>query len=220
MPSYEEIINQSRDNLKSLSEKLKELDKLHQDIKALKEAAEGVPEIFNKKFQELAKISAEYTNTLGAATKNYLDGNNTLFTTRLSELSSKIKEFEATIEELKKQTERLEQIDIEKHFDKLQKTLSEIFGAVNAINLTLTITTQNLNSIVQSLGIIQATIDTSQKEILKHLIAQDVELKKNSELFESKIQLLVAQNTWQSSNSISWFRSNCYYFGLFNFNTS
>jgi uncharacterized phage infection (PIP) family protein YhgE len=194
MPSYEEIINQSRDNLKSLSEKLKELDKLHQDIKALKEAAEGVPEIFNKKFQELAKISAEYTNTLGAATKNYLDGNNTLFTTRLSELSSKIKEFEATIEELKKQTERLEQIDIEKHFDKLQKTLSEIFGAVNAINLTLTITTQNLNSIVQSLGIIQATIDTSQKEILKHLIAQDVELKKNSELFESKIQLLVAQN--------------------------
>ena len=52
MPDYEEIIKQSQANVKSLSEKLKDLDKLHQEIKALKEAAEGIPEIFNKKFQE------------------------------------------------------------------------------------------------------------------------------------------------------------------------
>ena len=49
MPDYEEIIKQSQANVKSLSEKLKDLDKLHQEIKALKEAAEGIPEIFNKK---------------------------------------------------------------------------------------------------------------------------------------------------------------------------
>ncbi|GEM_PF-1070697 len=324
MPEYEELIKQSQNNVKLLSEKLKDLDTLHRDIKTFKEAAEGVPEIFNKKFHELAKLSEEYTNTLGAATKSYLDGNNTLFTTRLNELSSKIKEFEkettrlintdfaelfnelqkvfidqtrqdlatelkqfeeytntlgaeaksylegnnalfttklselsskikefekettrlvntdftelfnglqkvfidqtrrdlatelmrfeekskdlqTKIDELKRQIERLEQIDIEKHFDKFQKNISEIFGAINSINVTLTSTTQNLNSIVQSLGAIQTAIDTSQKEIkqvinslreatLTHLTDQDLELKKNSELLESKIKLLMAQN--------------------------
>ena len=47
MPDYEEIIKQSQANVKSLSEKLKDLDTLYQEIKALKAAAEGVPEIFN-----------------------------------------------------------------------------------------------------------------------------------------------------------------------------
>lgn len=250
MPDYEEIIKQSQANVKSLSEKLKDLDKLHQEIKALKEAAEGIPEIFNKKFQELVKLSEDYTNTLGAATKNYLDGNNTLFTTKLSELSTKIKEFEkeitrlvntdftklfkdlqkvfidqtradlatelkrfeekskdlqTKIDELKKQIERLEKIDLEKHFDKLQKTLAEIFGAINAINLTLTNIIQTLTSIVQSLGNIQTTLDTNHKETKqvissfsdatsKHLSNQDSEAKRNTELLESKIKSLAEQN--------------------------
>jgi DNA repair exonuclease SbcCD ATPase subunit len=114
MPDYEEIIKQSQANVKSLSEKLKDLDKLYQEIKALKEAAEGIPETFNKKFQELVKLSEDYTNTLGAATKNYLDGNNTLFTTKLSELSTKIKEFE-------KEITRLVNTDFSKLFKDLQK---------------------------------------------------------------------------------------------------
>lgn len=250
MPDYEEIIKQSQANVKSLSEKLKDLDKLHQEIKALKEAAEGIPEIFNKKFQELVKLSEDYTNTLGAATKNYLDGNNTLFTTKLSELSTKIKEFEkeitrlvntdftklfkdlqkvfidqtradlatelkrfeekskdlqTKIDELKKQIERLEKIDLEKHFDKLQKTLAEIFGAINAINLTLTNIIQTLTGIVQSLGNIQTTLDTNHKEAKqllnnfseateKHLTEQDKQATKNVELLESKMKSLSEQN--------------------------
>lgn len=250
MPNYEEIIQQSQANIKSLSEKLKDLDKLHQEIKALKEAAEGIPEIFNIKFQELVKLSEDYTNTLGTATKNYLDGNNTLFTTKLSELSTKIKEFEkeitrlvntdftklfkdlqkvfidqsredlakelkrfeekstdlqAKIDELKKQIERLEKIDLEKHFDKLQRTLSEIFGAINAINLTLTNIIQTLTGIVQSLGTIQTTIDTNHKEAKqllnnfseateKHLADQDKQATKNIELLESKMKSLAGQN--------------------------
>lgn len=114
MPDYEEIIKQSQANVKSLSEKLKDLDKLHQEIKALKESAEVIPEIFNNKFQELVKLSEGYTNTLGAATKSYLDGNNTLFTTKLSELSTKIKEF-------KKEITRLVNTDFTKLFKDLQK---------------------------------------------------------------------------------------------------
>lgn len=250
MPDYEEIIKQSQANVKSLSEKLKDLDKLHQEIKALKKAAEGIPEIFNKKFQELVKLSEDYTNTLGAATKNYLDGNNTLFTTKLSELSTKIKEFEkeitrlvntdftklfkelqkvfidqtradlatelkrfeekskdlqTKIDELKKQIERLEKIDLEKHFDKLQKTLAEIFGAINAINLTLTNIIQTLTGIVQSLGTIQTTLDTNHKEAKqllntfseateKHLADQDKQATKNVELLDSKMKSLSEQN--------------------------
>ena len=250
MPDYEEIIKQSQANVKSLSEKLKELDKLHQEIKALKEAAEGIPEIFNMKFQELVKLSEDYTNTLGAATKNYLDGNNTLFTTKLSELSVKIKEFEkeiarlvntdftllfkdlqkvfidqtradlatelkrfeekskvlqTKIDELKKQIDRLEGIDLEKHFDKLQKTLAEIFGAINAINLTLTNIIQTLTGIVQSLGNIRTTLDINHKEAKqfltsfsetteKHLTDQDKQATKNIELLESKMKSIAEQN--------------------------
>lgn len=246
MPNYEEVIQQSQANIKSLSEKLKDLDKLHQDIKELIKQ----PEIFDTKYQQIVKLSEDYTNTLGAATKKYLDGNNALFTTKLNELSDKTKDLQkeisrlvntdftklfqdlqksfidqtrkdlatelkkfddkstdlqTKIDELRKQVERLEKIDLEKHFDKLQKTLSEIFGAINAINITLTAITQTLNSIVQSLGAIQNTIDTNHKETkqvissfsdatTKHLSNQDSEAKRNTELLESKIKSLAEQN--------------------------
>ena len=246
MPNYEEVIQQSQSNIKSLSEKLKDLDKLHQDIKELVRQ----PVIFDTKYQQIVKLSEDYTNTLGAATKKYLDGNNTLFTTKLTELSDKTKDLQEEISrlsntdfkklfedlqksfidqtrkdlstelkkfddkstdlqniinELRKQVERLEKIDIEKHFDKLQKTLSEIFGAINAINITLTTITQTLNSIVQSLGVIQNAIDTNHKETKqvisyygdvtsKHLTDQDSEAKRNTELLEGKIKSLAEQN--------------------------
>ncbi|MBA7551881.1 hypothetical protein ES705_44432 [subsurface metagenome] len=194
MPNYEEIIEQSQANVKALSEKLKDLDKLHQDIKELIKQ----PEIFDSKYQQIVKLSADYTNTLGVATKKYLDGNNTLFVTNLSELSAKIKE-------LKKGVTRLENIDIEKHFDKFQKTLSEIFRAINAINITLTGITKNLTDITQSLGSIQTTIDTyhkATKQLMnslhetttKHLTEQDTETRKNTELLVSKIKSLSEQN--------------------------
>ena len=239
MPDYEEIIKLSQANVKSLSDKLKDLEKLHQEIKALKEAAEGIPEIFNKNFQELVKLSEDYTNTLGSATKNYLDGNNTLFTTKLSELSTKLKEFEKEItrlvntdftklfkdlqkvfidqtradlekelkrfedkskdlqnkiNELRKQVERIESIDLVFHFDKLQKTLAEIFGAINAINLTLTNIIQTLTGIVQSLGSIQNSIDTNHKTTSKQLDELSIEGKNNTTLIENKIKGLADQN--------------------------
>lgn len=246
MPNYEEVIQQSQDNIKSLSEKLKDLDKLHQDIKELIKQ----PEIFETKYQQIVELSENYTNTLGAATKKYLDGNNTMFTSKLGELSHKTKDLQAeisrlvntdftklflelqksfieqtrldlatelnkfdekskelqnSINELNKQVERLENIDLEKHFDKLQKTLSEIFGAVNSINLSLTTITQTLNNVSQSLGTIQNSIDSSQKETKqlinsfsesteKHLSQQDDVTKKNKESIENKIKTLTEQN--------------------------
>ncbi len=205
MPNYDEIIQQSHANIKSLSEKLKDLDKLHQDIKELIKQ----PEIFNTKYQQIVELSEKYTNTLGASTKKYLDGNNTIFTEKLKYLSDKTEELkkeitrlvntdftklfynlqksfidqtredlaielkkfdnkltdlQTKIDVLKMQVERLEAIDLEKHFDKLQKTLSEIFGAINAINITLTNIVQTLTGIAQELGNIQTTLDTNHKE--------------------------------------------------------
>ena len=58
--------------------------------------------------------------------------------------TEKSKDMQAKIEELKKQIQRLERIDLEKHFDKLQKTVSENSEAINAINLYLTNITQTL----------------------------------------------------------------------------
>ena len=103
------------------------------------------------------------------------------------------------------QVERLEAIDLEKHFDKLQKTLSEIFGAINAINLTLTNIVQTLTGIVQTLGNIQTTLDTNHKEAKqlinnfsesteKHLNDIDKQATKNVELLETKIKSLSEQN--------------------------
>ena len=246
MATLDEIIQQSEDNVKSLSAKLKDLDKLHQDIKELIKQ----PEIFDTKYQQIVKLSEEYTNTLGAATKKYLDGNNNLFTANLNELSNKTKDLQkeisrlvntdftklfqdlqksfidqtrtdlaielkkfddkstdlqTKIDELRKQVERLERIDLEKHFDKLQKTLSEIFGAINAINLTLTNIVQTLTGIVQTLGNIQTTLDTNHKEAKqllnsfsesteKHLNDIDKQASKNVELLETKIKSLSEQN--------------------------
>lgn len=246
MSTYEEIIDQSQENLKALGERLKDLDKLYEDIKKLI----ALPETFDAKFQEIVKLSEDYTNTLGISTKKYLDGNNTLFTSKLNELSEKTKalqeeifrlvntdftklfkdlqkvfidqtrkDFEVElkklddksnllqtrIDEFKQQIVRLENIDIEKHFDKFQKTLSEIFGAINSINLTLTTITQTLTSIVQSLGAIQNDIATNQKETKQlitsfsektsnHLNDQDAEAKKNTQSIESKIESISEQN--------------------------
>ena len=250
MPNYEEIIKQSQANVKSLSEKLNDLDKLYLEIKALKEAAEVIPVTFDNKFQEIVKMSETYTNTLGLSTKNYLDGNNILFITKLNEFSTKIKEFEeevtrikntdfnqlfkdlqkifidqtrddlekelkrfeeksvnlqTKIDDLRTQTERLEKVDLDKHFDKLQKTLSEIFGAVNAINSTLTNFIQTLTGIVQTLGTIQTSLDTHHNETKqlvnnfsgateKHLAEQDKQASKNFELLENKVKSLTEQN--------------------------
>lgn len=250
MPTLDEIILKSEENVNALSKKLIELDSLHQEILVQKENIAKIPDVFNKKFQDLVKLSEDYTNTLGAATKKYLDGNNTLFTANLNELSNKTKDLQkeisrlvntdftklfqdlqrsfidqtrkdlaielkkfddkstdlqTKIDELRKQVDRLEKIDLEKHFDKLQKTLAEIFGAINAINQTLTNVVQTLTGIVQTLGNIQTTLDTNHKEAKqllnsfsestkKYLTDIEKQASKNMELLETKIKSLTDQN--------------------------
>lgn len=125
MPTYDEVIKQSQANVKTLSEKLKDLDKLHQDIEILTTKANGIPEHYNSKFQELieqynskfqelVELSENYTNTLGTTTKRYLDGNNTLLTSKVSDLTTQIQDLEQEIN-------RLVDIDLTTLFNDLQK---------------------------------------------------------------------------------------------------
>ncbi len=250
MPTYEQLIQQSQDNVESLRIKLIDMDTLLKDIIKAKEVAEGIPEIFNDRFQELVELSVDYTNTLKETIQNYLDDNNTLFTTKLTDLQAKVdalnaeitrlantdftklfkdlqkvfidqtrtdlaielKEFDAKskdlqtkVDALKAEITRLEKIDLEKHFRELQRTLADIFTAVNGVNTTLTNIIQTLNGIVLSLGTIQTTLGTNHEEAKqllnsfgetteKHLIDQDEQATKNVELLESKMKSLSEQN--------------------------
>lgn len=250
MPNLDELISTAQNVVTDLNKKLLQIEEIHQDIKRLRDSSSSIPEQFNKKFKEIVDLTSNYTNTLGGVTKTYLDGNNTLFTSKINELSKKIKEIEKEISrlvntdfnklftdlqkkfidqtredlekelkrfedkskdlqnkinELRKQVDRIESIDLVYHFDKLQKTLAEIFGAINAINLTLTTIIQTLTGIVQSIGTIQTTIDTNHKETKqllsnyseaseKHLTNQDNHAKNNVELLEIKIKSVSEQN--------------------------
>ena len=250
MPNLDELISTAQNVVTDLNKKLLQIEEIHQDIKRLRDSSSSIPEQFNKKFKEIVDLTSNYTNTLGGVTKTYLDGNNTLFTSKINELSNKIKEIEKEISrlvntdfnklftdlqkkfidqtredlekelkrfedkskdlqnkinELRKQVDRIESIDLVYHFDKLQKTLAEIFGAINAINLTLTTIIQTLTGIVQSIGTIQTTIDTNHKEAIqllssfseaseKHLTNQDNQAKNNVELLEIKIKSVSEQN--------------------------
>ena len=252
MPNYDELIQQSQENVKALSEKLKELDKLHEDVKELLKQ----PEILNNKFQEIVEISSEYTENIGVSTKKYLDGNNILFTEKLKELDRKIGELRNEIDRLintdfkklfqelqkelikqtredltaelikfdekandlqikinalKEQIDRLVAIDLEEHFKNLQKTLSDIFNAVNNINLTLTSITQTLIAITQSVGDILNDIDTYfgeitnnissfQNETSSHLNKQDVIATNRFESIEVKLEGLKRQNILLNKN--------------------
>jgi methyl-accepting chemotaxis protein len=241
--SKTQVIRQSQENVKALSAKINELDELQKNIIALKKQ----PEIMNAKFQQVVELSETYTNTLGAATKKYLDGNNMLFADKLQELSHKTNDlqteitrlvntdinvlfqklqktfieqtrkdiaeelskldgklelFQSKIDELKTQAKRFEDIEFEKYFDNLQKTLSDIFGAINSINSILTHVTQSLQNIIRSLGDIQTSITDNHKAvnqslekynsiIERHLDNQDKELS----AIKDKINFLEMRNS-------------------------
>ena len=137
--------------------------------------------------------------------KDFIDKTSADLAIELKKFDEKSKDLQTKVDDLKKQIERIENIDFDKHFDRLQKTLSEIFGAVNAINLTLTNFTQTLTGIVQTLGNIQTTLDTHHKETKQlvtnfsestenHLAEQDKQFTKHFELLESKLKSVSEQN--------------------------
>jgi predicted nucleic acid-binding Zn-ribbon protein len=109
------------------------------------------------------------------------------------------------IDEFRAQIERLEKIDLEKYFDSLQKTLSEIFGAVNSINITLTKITQTLSTISESISSLKNSVELNQKELVQlngylldtinqKFIQNEKQANHYFEIFESKLNSLKEQN--------------------------
>jgi len=219
MADINEMLKKSYETLNELQLKLGELNQVHDDIISLKNAAiKGydfnitIPLGFQKKFDEVKNLAQKYLTDIDTATNKYFEINNKvyldnqhLFVSHIKDLQSKNTELQNKIDAIKIQIERLEKIDLETHFGKLQKTLADIFGAINTINLTLSNIIQTLTGIVQSLGTIQSTLDTNHKEAKqllnsfsetteKHLTDQDKQAIKNVELLEHKLKSLSEQN--------------------------
>jgi len=247
---HEELIEKSYIELEALQNEVTLLADMRKNLETLISTNNQLPVIFEEKFKKIIELTEKYSLSLGLAAKTYLDGNDILFASCLSELSTKLKEFENEISrlantdfaklfndlqkvfieqtredlaieiqrfepitsdlqtkigEFKKQIDRLAKIDLDTHFDKLQKTLSDIFGAINAINLTLTNVIQTLTGIVQALGTIQASLDNNHIEVKqllntfsvstkKHLLEQDLLATSNVEFLDAKMRNLGEQN--------------------------
>ena len=297
-----ELLDKSFEELEKLRKEVIKLEKIRQTIEDLKTGNENLPFVFGEAFEKVLKQADEYKETLGIASKTYLDGSNSLFTIKLNDFAEKnIKlenevsrlvntdlsksfndlqelfiektrediaseldkidrktiDFQTKINNLQKEVNRLtntdlsksfndlqkifieqtkkdvgielkkigektndfqtkitsfggeinrlEKVDLEKLFDKLQKTLSDIFGAINAINLTLTGLTTSLNSVIQSLGQIQKTVEDNFKETNKiittfstetnsHLNQQDKKNDIEFETLKNKVVNLSEQN--------------------------
>lgn len=290
MANYDDLIRQSQDNVKALSDKLQELEQLHQNIQTLIQEAEGMPSAFDKKFQETIKLAENYTNSLGAVTKTYLDGSNKVFTSKLTDfgvklqnlhteigrlvetdfkamfqglqqefiaqtttdvreiisgfdeprqdlqtkitalqeqidrmlsdferllstlkeeffratdekfdivigkLSSKSEDLQGTNTRLSEQVERLAAIDLEQHFARHQQKLSEIFGAVNAINATLTTISQTLIDVTRSIGNVQDSVKSNAREIKEQIVRFQTQVSSRLKEQNTEIGEIIQQN--------------------------
>jgi len=162
-------------------------------------------EIVNLKSQIERISNFNFTGLFKDLQKVFIDQTRADLANELNKFEEKSKDLQTKIDELNKQIVRLEKIDLEKHFDKLQETLAGIFGAINAINLSLTNVIQTLTGIVQALGNIQTNLEVNHKEAkqllnifsettYKQLFAIEKQAKENLELLESKIKYISIQN--------------------------
>jgi chromosome segregation ATPase len=184
MSSYntEEIINTSLENVHALSQKLNELDELHENLKKSINDSIQIPIQFSKLSKDLHE-----------STENYLSGNNEIFKERIIEIQNQIHQIKDVKSELDTEINRLKEIDLESHFDKHQSKLSEVFNAINGIQNTITSLSQNLIGIVQSIGKIEILIDKNQSKLIAEFSTQNeslADLKKQIMYNESKIKQL------------------------------
>jgi len=158
---------------------------------------------FEKQITRLVKT--DFVKLFESLQKTFIEQTRIDLKPLLKELDDKSTDLQTKIDELAKQVKRLEKIDLEKHFDNLQKTLSGIFDAINSINLTLIGISQSLHTVSTTLGTIQTTVTANHleiKELIKrnineteiHLSAQDSYAKSQTELLEVKIKEVAAQN--------------------------
>ena len=60
MPNYDEIIEQSQENIKALTKKLTEIDEIYETISSLTQTAQEIPIAFENKFKEIVDIDINF----------------------------------------------------------------------------------------------------------------------------------------------------------------
>ena len=174
-------------------------------------------EIYSKKLgdfsEKLAELRQEIERLVATDFKELFRGlQSELIDKARNDIAIELKKFENKsvllqdkINTLHRETDRLSAIDLEKHFDKHQKTLSDIFGAVNTINLTITSITQSLNTLSQGIGSVQTSIEEGNKktasdlatlktDLHQHLKLQGEETRNSFQQLETRLQSVTEQN--------------------------
>ncbi|MCF8448400.1 MAG: hypothetical protein K9G49_00900 [Taibaiella sp.] len=177
-------------------------------------------EIFSKKLgdfsDKLADLRQEIERLVATDFKELFRGlQSELIDKARNDIAIELKKFENKrvllqdkINTLHRETDRLTAIDLEKHFDKHQKTLLDIFGEVNTINLTITSITQSLNNLSQGIGSVQTSIEevnkktasdlaTLKTDLHQHLKLQGEETRNSFQLLEARLQSVAEQNERQ-----------------------
>jgi hypothetical protein len=195
--SIESGLNQFENNTTKLLEKHDGLHaKLILDIKSKTDE-------LHKEITRLTET--DITNLFNDLKKAFIEQASKDLSVELNKIDEKTEVLQTVIEGIQKEATRLEEIDLEKHFVKHQKTLSEIFGAVNSINTVLSGITQTLTGITQGIGNLQNSYDEKHKEskqqiesygsqISSLLTNQSSEIKKTTDILNVEVEIIKEQN--------------------------
>lgn len=174
-------------NAEILSKRLEELTTktkdLEREITRLKETD------FSKLFKNLEK--------------EFISNTNKELQVSFNKLIESVKVLEDDLLVLEALVGRLEKIDLEKPFEALQKSLSDISVAINTINLAFNTVTQSIGQLAQTVVSIQNSLESNHKEMKNWLTNSDESITKL--ITESKFQLTSesTQNTTQINQVIA-----------------
>lgn len=177
MPEYKEILEQSEENIVALKQQIEVFQYLHEDLKRRIEQTGEIPKMYNELFEKIKKLSEDYLKGLGSTVKNYVEGNNKF-------LQDNIGELKKLNTSLKDEINRLSEVDLEKHFEEHQKSLSEIIKAINDINISLASITSKLGLISQSISGLSNLLRDTQKRNIEEINI----IRNNINAFQSNTQ--------------------------------
>lgn len=183
----EEIINSSYENVKVLSERLKDLDEMHKTLKTVVDNNTQIPIYFKN-----------IVNEINDTTKVYLQGHKEVLSDTMIQFNNEISKLEKEISFFKIEIDRLKSIDLKEHFDKHQGKLSEIFNSINGIQANFSSLSQNIINLEQNISKINSKIENHELKISKEFEQINSSFGNVDANFQKVIELNKKQNiiTW------------------------
>lgn len=183
----EEIINSSYENVKVLSERLKDLDEMHKTLKTVVDNNTQIPIYFKN-----------IVNEINDTTKVYLQGHKEVLSDTMIQFNNEISKLEKEISFFKIEIDRLKSIDLKEHFDKHQGKLSEIFNSINGIQANFTSLSQNIINLEQNISKINSKLENHELKINREFEKINSSFSNVDANFQKVIELNKKQNiiTW------------------------